>query len=121
MMVCPFCDNEPGYLSSELAYARFDKYPVSKGHSLVMPRRHISSYFGVTSEERLALWELVSEVQKYLGANFHPDGYNLGVNIGEHAGQTVMHAHIHVIPRYAGDVPKPRGGVHVVIPNKQDY
>lgn len=118
---CPFCDAEAGFVANDLAYARFDRYPVSRGHSLVVPRRHVPSYFEVTAEERAALWALVEKVQVHLDREYDPDGYNIGINIGEPAGQTVMHAHIHVIPRYAGDVSVPRGGVRGVIPEKQSY
>ena len=118
---CPFCDGETGLVANDLAYARFDRYPVTQGHCLVVPRRHVPSYFEVTSEERVALWKLVEQVRAHLDRDYAPDAYNIGINIGKTAGQTVMHAHIHVIPRYAGDVSAPRGGVRGVIPEKQNY
>jgi diadenosine tetraphosphate (Ap4A) HIT family hydrolase len=87
----------------------------------VVPRRHVASYFDVTPEERQALWDMVERARKWLREKHHPDGFNLGVNVGESAGQTVMHLHIHVIPRYQGDMEDPRGGVRGVIPGKQQY
>ena len=98
-----------------------DAYPVSDGHTLVVPHRHVASLYDLTPEERAGLWELVDEVRQALAASRAPDGFNIGVNDGEAAGQTVGHAHIHVIPRYAGDVPDPRGGIRWVIPDRAPY
>jgi len=98
-----------------------DHYPVSRGHTLVVPRRHVATYFEATLEERAALWHTVAEVKAQLDAGLHPDGYNVGFNAGEAAGQTVPHLHIHVIPRYRGDMHDPRGGVRGVIPDKRVY
>jgi diadenosine tetraphosphate (Ap4A) HIT family hydrolase len=108
-------------LGNDLCYARWDKYPVSKGHLLVIPYREFASYFDATREEKQALWALVDEARGFLDAKFQPAGYNIGMNIGRAAGQTVMHMHIHVIPRYARDMDEPEGGVRGVIPNKQKY
>ena len=94
---------------------------MSKGHTLVIPKRHISSYFECTDTERLELWSLVEQVKTLLESEFEPDGFNIGINIGAAAGQTVPHMHIHVIPRYSGDMDDPRGGVRGVIPDKQKY
>lgn len=115
--MCPFCRRE-GHLLAEspLALAFEDAYPVSRGHALVVPRRHVESYFECTAEERTALWVLVEQVRLIIVGRNQPDGFNVGFNAGSAAGQTVGHAHIHIIPRYLNDVPDPRGGVrHAVI------
>jgi len=120
---CPFCSPVDGekILASELCFARWDKYPVTEGHLLVIPNRHVADYFSATEEERTALWAMVDEAKKLLDGRFKPDGYNVGINIGTTAGQTVIHCHIHLIPRRAGDSVNPRGGVRGVIPGKADY
>ena len=104
-----------------LAFALEDRFPVSPGHTLVIPRRLFATWFEATPEERTALFELVDEVKRVLDERLHPDGYNIGINAGEAAGQTVPHLHVHVIPRYRGDVDDPRGGVRHVIPGKGNY
>jgi superfamily II DNA or RNA helicase/diadenosine tetraphosphate (Ap4A) HIT family hydrolase len=114
---------------NELAFAIRDGYPVTPGHTLVIPFRHVATWFEATREEQTALLELVDEIKRQLdrgvshpdGTTRVPDGYNVGFNAGEAAGQTVMHLHVHVIPRYAGDVDDPRGGVRHVIPEKGNY
>jgi len=88
---------------------------------LLIPFRHIPALFDATDEEQIALLALLREAKTLLDGRLHPDGYNVGVNVGETAGQTVMHLHVHVIPRYAGDVEDPRGGVRGVIPEKRKY
>jgi len=108
-------------LKNELCFAIFDKYPVNPGHVLVIPYRHVADYFELTKEEKIAAVELIDEVKKFLDREFSPDGYNVGVNVGKWAGQTVMHVHIHVIPRYRGDVEDPTGGVRGVIPQRRNY
>lgn len=120
---CPFCSPAPGRIAAEsdLAIALRDNYPVTEGHTLVVTRRHVETYFDVTAEEKTALWSLVDEVKADLDREFSPDGYNIGFNAGAASGQTVMHIHIHVIPRRDGDTDDPRGGVRGVIPNKQKY
>ncbi|MDB2534203.1 HIT family protein [Porticoccaceae bacterium] len=118
---CPFCDKANYEREGDLAFTKTDSYPVSKGHTLVIPKRHISSYFECTDDERLELWSLVEQVKTLLDSVFEPDGFNIGINIGAAAGQTVPHMHIHVIPRYSGDMDDPRGGVRGVIPDKQKY
>lgn len=107
--------------SNALAFALRDRFPVSPGHTLIIPRRLVATWFDATPEERTALFELVSDVKRQIEAELHPDGYNIGVNAGEAAGQTVMHLHVHVIPRFRGDVDDPRGGVRHVIPGKGNY
>jgi diadenosine tetraphosphate (Ap4A) HIT family hydrolase len=118
---CPFCCYDDAVLRNALAYARFDKYPVTKGHLLILPLRHVAIWFDATAEERAALLALVDEGKRLLDERHAPDGYNIGINVGEASGQTVMHLHVHLIPRYRGDVPDPRGGVRGVIPQRQNY
>lgn len=120
---CPFCDSSPDavILQNALAYARADAFPVSPGHTLIVPFRHVSSFFEATEEERAAILDLLCRCRQVLEGRYHPDGWNIGVNVGTAAGQTVPHLHIHLIPRYAGDVPDPRGGVRSVVPGKQKY
>jgi diadenosine tetraphosphate (Ap4A) HIT family hydrolase len=98
-----------------------DGYPVSPGHTLIVPKRHIGSFFEATAAERESLLRLLDEAKVALDAEFHPDGYNIGINDGTAAGQTVPHLHIHLIPRYTGDIPDPRGGVRWVLPDKAQY
>ncbi len=118
---CAFCSDEDAIIKNEHVYARFDKYPVNPGHILVIPRRHVSSFFEISRTEREELWKLVDEMKLFLDKKHSPDGYNIGVNVGETAGQTIMHVHVHLIPRYKGDSANPRGGVRGVIPAKQSY
>ncbi|HTN49700.1 MAG TPA: HIT family protein [Burkholderiaceae bacterium] len=118
---CPFCALAEAVLENALAYARYDRFPVTRGHLLILPRRHVASYFDATVPERAALLELVDAGKALLDERFRPEGYNLGINIGAVAGQTVMHLHVHLIPRYRGDVDDPRGGVRGVIPARQHY
>lgn len=108
---------------NDLAFAVFDQFPVSKGHVLVVTRRVVPTWFDATAEEQITMMDLVGEVKRRLDATLdpRPDGYNVGFNSGDAAGQTVPHVHVHVIPRYRGDVPNPRGGVRHVIPGKGDY
>ncbi len=122
-MVCPFCDMDKLeiVLSNDLAFAIFDKYPVNSGHLLIIPFRHFSSWFNATKEEREAILELIDRAKVYIDDNFSPDGYNLGINVGELAGQTIFHLHVHLIPRYKGDIDDPTGGVRGVIPEKRIY
>ena len=120
---CPFCclDEENDLFSNELAVAIADQFPVTRGHCLIVPRRHFLSLFEATPEERAALWSLVERVRQYLLSEYAPDGFNIGINDGEAAGQTVMHLHIHLIPRYSGDADDPRGGVRWIMPDKAPY
>lgn len=121
---CPFCKHlasEPPPAGNALAVAFPDGFPVSPGHTLIVPRRHVASYLETTKAEKQALWELADEVCAQLMEADLPDGFNIGLNAGIAAGQTVMHVHLHVIPRYAGDMPDPRGGVRHVIPAKAKY
>ncbi len=120
---CPFCSlpRDRVLCERETALALRDGYPVSRGHTLVIPKRHVTSFFEVTDAERADLMSLLAEAHDGLEREFHPAGYNIGINDGAAAGQTVPHLHIHLIPRYAGDVEDPRGGVRWVIPSKADY
>jgi diadenosine tetraphosphate (Ap4A) HIT family hydrolase len=118
---CPFCGEPEFIIDNELAFASYDSYPVSAGHCLITPRRHVAEYFEATAEEKAAIWALVDEMKITIDRDYNPDGYNIGVNIGKAAGQSVPHIHIHMIPRYWGDVENPKGGVRGVIPHKQKY
>jgi diadenosine tetraphosphate (Ap4A) HIT family hydrolase len=121
-MHCVFCQHGRQLLAqSELSLAFLDGFPVAKGHALVIPKRHVMSIWEMTDSEYTDAFNLVRRVKQVLQEMFNPHGFNIGVNCGEVAGQTVFHAHIHVIPRYAGDVPNPRGGVRHIIPGKGDY
>jgi len=121
---CPFCDrtasSEP-LAANEHASAFPDGFPVSEGHTLVVPRRHVCSLWDLTPDELHAVWALVGEVRALLTSKHSPDGFNVGVNDGAAAGQTVDHAHVHIIPRYSGDVPDPRGGMRWVLPDRARY
>jgi diadenosine tetraphosphate (Ap4A) HIT family hydrolase len=120
---CPFCCLAAGrvWREDESTVAFKDGYPVTEGHTLVIPRRHVVSIFDCSPEEQAALWKMVKAVQRTLIEEFQPDGFNIGVNDGEAAGQTVLHAHVHVIPRRNGDVSEPRGGIRWVIADKAAY
>lgn len=118
--VSPFL-TKPKLLESEIGFVIYDGFPVSEGHCLVVPHRVYANYFDSTEEEIVGLQALVVEAQKLLREKFSPDGFNVGINCGEAAGQTVPHMHIHVIPRYKNDMEDPRGGVRGVIPSKQKY
>lgn len=121
---CPFCAPEAErelLTESATCYAILDKYPVSPGHALVIPKKHVPDYFDLSAHAKTALWLMTDRVKDLLTERFHPDGFNVGINVGAAAGQTVPHVHIHLIPRYAGDEENPRGGVRHVIPGKGDY
>ncbi len=119
-MPSPFSDKEK-IVENSHAYAVYDGYPVSKGHALVIPKREVAEIFDLNNEEYISCFDLVKEVRDLLTKKYNPDGFNIGANCGESAGQTVFHAHIHIIPRYKYDVPNPRGGVRNIIPGKGDY
>ncbi|HVB49382.1 MAG TPA: HIT family protein [Burkholderiales bacterium] len=119
---CIFCQPEREILAENAhALAVFDKFPVSPGHALVLPRRHVASLWELDPEEYAHCFALVRALHPLLEVRLRPDGYNVGVNQGQAAGQSVWHAHIHVIPRFAGDNPEPLGGVRNVIPRKGRY
>ena len=120
---CPFCrpDRSRVVASNDHALALRDHYPLAQGHTLVVPRRHVASFFDLDEAERASAWQLAAEIHGRLRRELQPDGVNLGINDGEAAGQTVLHAHLHIIPRFRGDVPDPRGGVRWVLPAKAAY
>ena len=120
---CPFCELGPDRIVAEnsLAIAILDNYPVSAGHTLVVPREHKASLFDLSAQSQAAIWQLVGEVRHDLNLKLTATGFNIGLNDGRSGGQTVMHAHVHVIPRYKDDVPDPRGGIRWVIPDKAKY
>ena len=114
-------DGRKKILENKVGFVVEDIYPVSKGHMLIIPHREYQDYFQSTLEEFTGLNELLIQAKNYVQEKFSPDGFNVGINCGENAGQTVMHMHIHLIPRYKNDVDDPRGGVRGVIPSKQKY
>lgn len=121
---CPFCNLAPHVtLLTETAtsVAFLDSFPVNAGHALIVPKRHISNYFDLSIHEQRALWLVVNRCKLIIEKKYNPDGFNVGINVGETAGQSVFHVHIHLIPRYKGDVENPKGGVRGVIPGKQSY
>jgi diadenosine tetraphosphate (Ap4A) HIT family hydrolase len=118
---CRFCSPREVTGRNELAYCERDSYPVSPGHSLIIPFRHCASFFDLTPEEVTACMELLAHERVVLDDEFSPDGYNIGVNVNVAAGQGIFHVHIHLIPRYAGDSARPQGGVRQVIPEKAHY
>lgn len=123
MPTCPFCQLPPEriVLANDLAFAIRDGFPISPGHTLVIPRRHVGSFFEISAAERAAMLALLEQAKQQLDAAQAPDGYNIGINDGPAAGQTVPHLHLHLIPRYRGDRDDPRGGVRWIIPEKADY
>ena len=120
---CPFCSLPPSRILSEdsLTLVIHDGYPVSPGHSLIIPKRHCVSFFELIDEERTSLFRQLTEAKAGLDFEFRPDGYNIGINDGVAAGQTVFHLHVHLIPRYYGDRADPRGGVRWILPDKSKY
>ena len=116
MPECIFCNMSKDKVIAEndLALAFYDAYPVNEGHVLIIPKRHVETYFDATQDEKNAISLLLAKAKEKLDERFHPDGYNIGVNVGAAAGQTIFHLHVHLIPRYAGDVPDPRGGVRKI-------
>ena len=121
---CPFCRlarRVEIICETATCVAFYDGYPVSPGHALIVPKRHVASYFDLTHHEREAMNVMLQYVRQKVDERFHPDGYNIGINVGEASGQSVFHVHMHLIPRYKGDVPNPKGGVRGVIPSKQNY
>lgn len=121
--VCPFCSLPESriILANHQAVAVADGFPISPGHTLIIPRRHVESIFELNAEEVNALIMLLVGAKNVLADEQKPDGFNIGVNDGPAAGQTIPHLHIHLIPRFIGDRPDPRGGVRWIIPEKADY
>ena len=121
---CLFCDSKKSGIAHEndLAYASYDSYPVSDHHCLIIPKRHIKDYFDMTNDELIACNDLIQIVKNEIRSkDVNVKGFNIGTNAGKIAGQSIMHCHIHLIPRREGDVDNPQGGVRSVIPNKQHY
>ncbi len=120
---CPFCapDQSQIVFKNDSFYARYDIYPVSPGHILLIPFRHVADFFDLTSSEQQDALNLIWEAKGHLQKSHKPAGYNIGINVGPTAGQTVMHVHVHIIPRYTGDMDHPEGGVRGVIPGKRTY
>ena len=116
MESCIFCQKTKNEIlcANELAIAFYDNYPVNKGHALVVPKRHVQTFFEADPAELAAINELIFQLKNILDEKYKPAGYNIGVNVGHAGGQTVFHLHFHVIPRYLGDVEDPRGGVRRV-------
>ncbi len=121
---CRFCLAKPGrriMIEGKYGFAAWDRHPAGEGHFLVIPYRHVADYFDINDDEREELWSLVAEGKKMADEKHNPDGYNIGINVGTWAGQSIPHLHIHVIPRYQGDVEDPKGGVRGVIPRNKLY
>ena len=124
---CPFCEiassseDDRIVLENTAGIVIRDKFPVTRGHTLIVPKRHTGSFFDLASGERDALLDLLDRAKLDIDEEFRPDGYNIGINDGPAAGQTVPHLHIHLIPRYQSDDSDPRGGVRWIIPDKADY
>ena len=123
MSDCPFCTigADRIVIETELCFAVRDGYPVSPGHTLIVPRRHVDSFFATTPAERTALLDMLDRAKEQVVEEFSPDGFNMGINDGAAAGQTVMHLHLHLVPRFAGDQDDPRGGIRWLFPDKADY
>ncbi len=123
--MCVFCNalknEERVIFDNDLAFVIYDGFPVNKGHVLIIPKRHVESYFDLTKPEKKAVDQLILISKKHLDETYKPDGYNIGINEGVYAGQTILHCHIHMIPRYQGDVSNPEGGIRGVIPARQKY
>ena len=112
---CELCAPQTILSENSLAYVRVDNHSLSRGHVLVVPKRHVADFFEMTPEEQLAVLELLREAHRLARTEHSPDGFNIGVNVGQAAGQSRMHVHVHLIPRYLGDVPNPKGGVRCVL------
>lgn len=121
---CPLCHriaNGEEFAGNGLAAALWDSFPLNQGHALVIPRRHAADYFALSQEEKQGIWRLVDAARERIDRDFRPQGFNIGINVGAAAGQTIFHVHVHVIPRYTGDVEDPRGGVRWVIRARAPY
>jgi len=123
---CLFCDRDNSekntiIVENELFYAREDNFPVSKGHSEIVPKKHVESFFELNDDELVQMFDLIKKTKNIMQERHNPDAFNIGINDGEEAGRSIHHLHIHLIPRYKGDVEIPKGGVRNVIPEKGDY
>ena len=115
---CELCSVKDVVAQNALAYVRRDNNSLSRGHVLVIPKRHVASFFEMTAEEQTAVLSLLNQAQRLVQEQHAPDGYNIGVNVGKAGGQSRMHVHVHLIPRYTGDVPDPQGGIRCVLAGK---
>ena len=122
-MICPFCNvDRKIIIENDLAFAIYDGFPVTDLHTLVIPKRHTSEYFDLTSDEITAIHNLIFRQKELLDlGDSSIMGYNIGINCGEAAGQTIFHCHVHLIPRQKGDMAEPRGGIRNIIPGKGNY
>jgi len=120
---CPFCKLPADRIIdfNEFGFVIRDGFPISPGHTLIIPKRHVGSFFEITKEERDALLTLLDKAKETIDTEFQPDGFNIGINDGPSAGQTVPHLHMHLIPRYTNDQADPRGGARWIIPEKATY
>lgn len=116
----PFLDKER-ILENKCSFAIYDGFPISKGHTLVIPKKIVVSIFDLGDEEYRSLFALARNARKFLKDKYNPDGFNFGINDGSTAGQTIEHAHLHIIPRYSGDLEDPRGGVRNILPDNSGY
>lgn len=123
---CIFCErinkkDKQIFLENDYFCAWWDEHPVTNGHSILISKKHVESFFELNEKELTNMFDLIKKVKQITDEKFHPDGYNIGINEGEAAGRTIHHLHVHIIPRYKDDVKNPRGGVRNVIPGKGDY
>jgi diadenosine tetraphosphate (Ap4A) HIT family hydrolase len=118
MTACELCEPKDVLFESDFAYVRYDSHSLARGHVIVVPKRHVADFFEMSGAEQGSVLALLNRARKRLQAEHAPDGYNIGVNVGKAAGQSRMHVHVHLIPRYAGDVPDPRGGVRCVLASR---
>jgi diadenosine tetraphosphate (Ap4A) HIT family hydrolase len=116
MINCELCGDELALFGDDNAFVRYDNNALSKGHVLVVPRRHVADFFEMTWAEQTSILSLLDKARAHIAREHSPAGYNIGVNVGKAAGQTRMHVHVHLIPRYIGDVADPRGGIRCVLP-----
>ena len=114
-MDCELCKSDMALFGDDNAFVRYDNNSLSKGHVLVVPRRHVADFFDMTSAEKGSVLALLARAKVHISEEHAPDGYNIGVNVGKAAGQSRMHVHVHLIPRYAGDVADPSGGIRCVL------
>jgi len=123
--MCIFCqkliEKEEILYENDSVFVVYDSFPVNEGHVLIITKRHIKDYFETTKQEVADIDNALKHMKKVLDETYHPDGYNIGMNCGQTAGQTIMHLHVHLIPRYQFDTKNPKGGIRGVIPKKQDY
>ena len=119
MKGCELCTPREVLFESDFAYVRFDSYSLAPGHVIVVPKRHVADFFEMSGAEQGSVLALLNRAKKFIDQQQRPDGYNIGINVGAAAGQSRMHVHVHLVPRYAGDVPDPRGGVRCVLAGKK--